>query len=68
MRTAPTAPRLHPAGTVALLTVIEAAQRLGFTLDDVVDARCDSLTDCTCADRPLPYLTIGTARPDGDPS
>ncbi|MEU4625184.1 MerR family transcriptional regulator [Actinoplanes sp. NPDC023801] len=102
--------RLYPAGTVALLTVIKAAQRLGFTLDEVaelldtgrrrhpsadlrqraidkiaeidrkiadltairgtltevVDARCDSLTDCTCTDCPLPFLTIGTTRPDGD--
>ena len=105
--------RLYPPDTVALLTVIKAAQRLGFTLDevaelldtgrrrhptpdlrqraidkiaevdakiadltairtaltDVVDARCDSLTNCTCADCPLPLLTIGTAaHPDGDPA
>ncbi|BCJ69429.1 MerR family transcriptional regulator [Polymorphospora rubra] len=97
--------RLYPPGTVALLNVIKAAQRLGFTLDevaelldagrrrhptadlrqraidkiaeidakvanltairaaltDVVDARCDSLTNCTCADCPIPFLTIGTA-------
>ena len=95
--------RLYPADTVALLTVIKAAQRLGFTLDEVaelldtgrrrhptpdlrqraidkiaeidakiadltairgslvevVDARCDSLTNCTCADCPIPFLTIG---------
>jgi MerR family mercuric resistance operon transcriptional regulator len=101
--------RLYPPGTVALLHVIKAAQRLGFTLDEVaelldagrrrhptpdlrerainkiaeidqriadltairttltevVDARCDSLTNCTCAACPIPYLTI-TARPDGD--
>jgi DNA-binding transcriptional MerR regulator len=99
--------RLYPPDTVALLAVIKAAQRLGFTLDEVaellaagrrrhpsadlrqraidkiaeidakiadlsairatltevVDARCDSLTNCTCADCPIPYLTIGTARP-----
>jgi MerR family transcriptional regulator, mercuric resistance operon regulatory protein len=103
--------RLYPPDTVALLTVIKAAQRLGFTLDEVaelldtgrrrhptaglrqraiekiteidakiadltairgtlaevVDARCDSLTNCTCADCPIPFLTIGTvSRPDGD--
>ena len=101
--------RLYPPDTVALLNVIKAAQRLGFTLDEVadlldagrrhpspdlreravgkiaeidqkiadlttirasltevVDARCDSLTNCTCADCPIPYLTIGTTRPSGD--
>jgi DNA-binding transcriptional MerR regulator len=89
--------RLYPAGTVTLLAVIKAAQRLGFTLDEVaelldtgrrhpspdlrqraldkiteidariadltamratltavVDARCDSLTNCTCEDCPVP--------------
>ncbi|MFI7546520.1 MerR family transcriptional regulator [Actinoplanes sp. NPDC049599] len=105
--------RLYPPDTVALLSVIKAAQRLGFTLDEVaelldagrrrhpgadlrqraidkivevdakiadltairntlaevVDARCDSLTHCTCADCPIPFLTIGTAdRPGGDPA
>jgi DNA-binding transcriptional MerR regulator len=104
--------RLYPVDTVALLTVIKAAQRLGFTLDEVadlldagrrrhpsadlrqraigkiaeidakiadltairatltevVDARCDSLTNCTCTDCPIPFLTIGTERPDGDPA
>jgi DNA-binding transcriptional MerR regulator len=29
--------RLYPPDTVALLTVIKAAQRLGFTLDDVAE-------------------------------
>ena len=103
--------RLYPADTVGLLRVIKAAQRLGFTLDEVaelletgrrrhptpdlrqraidkiaeldakiadlaairatltevVDARCDSLTNCTCADCPIPFLTIGTTdHPDGD--
>jgi DNA-binding transcriptional MerR regulator len=102
--------RLYPRDTIALLNVIKAAQRLGFTLDEVadlldtsrrrhpspdlreraiakiaeidqkiadltsirtsltevVDARCDSLTNCTCADCPIPYLTIGTTRPSGD--
>lgn len=97
--------RLYPPDTVVLLQVIKAAQRLGFTLDEVadlldagrrrhptadlrgraiskiaeidrkiadlttirttltevVDAHCDSLTDCTCTDCPIPYLTIGTA-------
>jgi MerR family mercuric resistance operon transcriptional regulator len=95
--------RLYPPDTVTVLRVIKAAQRLGFTLDevadllaagrrphlkpdlrqraiakiaeieakiadltairaaltDVVDARCDSLTNCTCADCPIPFLTIG---------
>ena len=103
--------RLYPPDTVALLNVIKAAQRLGFTLDEVaelldagrrrhppadlrqraigkiaeidakiadltairttltevVDARCDSLTNCTCANCPIPFLTIG-ANPDGDPA
>ncbi|MCU7729333.1 MerR family transcriptional regulator [Actinoplanes sp. KI2] len=102
--------RLYPPDAVALLQVIKAAQRLGFTLDEVaelldagrrrhptadlreraiskiaeidqkiadlttirttltevVDANCDSLTNCTCADCPIPFLTIGTAdRPVG---
>ena len=100
--------RLYPPDTVGLLQVIKAAQRLGFTLDevadlidagrrrhpaadlrqraldkiteidrriadlsairatlaDVADARCDSLTDCTCPDCPIPFLIIGHA--DGD--
>jgi DNA-binding transcriptional MerR regulator len=104
--------RLYPADTVALLNVIKAAQRLGFTLDEVadlldagrrhptpdlrqraidkiteidariadltairttlaevVDARCDSLTNCTCADCPFPFLTIGSAEhPNGEPT
>ena len=94
--------RLYPPDTVALLTVIKAAQRLGFTLDEVaelldtgrrrhpapdlreralgkiaeidrriadltairgtltelVEAECDSLTNCTCADCPLPSVTV----------
>ena len=102
--------RLYPSDTVALINVIKAAQRLGFTLDEVgelletgrrhpapglreraigkiseidqkiadlttiratltevVNARCDSLTNCTCTDCPIPYLTIGSAeRPSGD--
>jgi DNA-binding transcriptional MerR regulator len=95
--------RLYPPDTVDLLNVIKAAQRLGFTLDEVtelldagrrphptadlrqraidkiaeidrkiadlaairaaltgvVDARCDSLTNCTCADCPIPFAAIG---------
>ncbi|MEV4636428.1 MerR family transcriptional regulator [Actinoplanes sp. NPDC049548] len=95
--------RIYPPDTVALLQVIKAAQRLGFTLDEVaelldagrrrhpgpdlqqrvagkiteidrrmadlvavraalaevVEARCDSLTECTCAECPVPFLTIG---------
>jgi DNA-binding transcriptional MerR regulator len=103
--------RLYPPDTVALLGVIKAAQRLGFTLDEVADlldagrrrrhpapdlrqraidkiaeieakiadldairstlyqvveARCDSLTNCTCVDCPVPFLTI--ASPGGDQS
>ena len=110
-----TAPGRPAAGrrSPPLLNVIKAAQRLGFTLDEVaelldtgrrrhptadlrqraiekitetdakiadltairstlsevVDARCDSLTNCTCADCPIPFLTIGTATHlDGDPA
>jgi DNA-binding transcriptional MerR regulator len=103
--------RLYPPDTVALLTVIKAAQRLGFTLDEVAElldagrrrhptadlrqraldkmaeidrkiadlaairrtlvevlaARCDSLTHCTCTDCPIPYLSIGAVdRPSAD--
>ncbi|GAB2578323.1 MerR family transcriptional regulator [Paractinoplanes abujensis] len=98
--------RLYPPGTVHLLTVIKAAQRLGFTLAEVaallaagrrpypapdlraratdkiaeidrriadltairatltqvVDARCDSLTNCTCPDCPLPAVN-GSSHP-----
>ncbi|OHV20502.1 MerR family transcriptional regulator [Parafrankia soli] len=107
--------RLYPAEAVSLLGVIKAAQRLGFTLDEVaelldtarrrhptgalkertvakldeintkiehlatirtalttvIDAGCDSLTHCTCADCPLPFVEIATSRPDdldGTPS
>jgi MerR family transcriptional regulator, mercuric resistance operon regulatory protein len=103
--------RLYPPDTVALLGVIKAAQRLGFTLDEVadlidagrrrhpapdlrqraldkiseidtriadltvirsaltqvVDARCASLVNCTCADCPIPFLTIA-AHPGGEPA
>jgi DNA-binding transcriptional MerR regulator len=92
--------RTYPVDTVALLVVIKAAQRLGFTLDEVAEllatsrrrhptpdlqeravsklaeveqklndlrsirdallqvvaARCDSLTNCSCADCPLPLV------------
>jgi DNA-binding transcriptional MerR regulator len=98
--------RLYPPDTVDLLRVIKAAQRLGFTLDEVaalleagrrrhppvdlrrlaadkvaeidariavltavrasltevVDARCDGLVPCTCADCPVPFLTAGAPR------
>lgn len=94
--------RTYPDDTVALLGVIKAAQRLGFTLDEVaelldagrsghptpdlrtravdkigeidrkladlatiraslqqvVDAQCNSLTGCTCADCPIPYADL----------
>ncbi len=96
--------RLYPAETVALLGVIKAAQRLGFTLDEVaelldagrrrhpapdlrqrvvdkiaeidarmadlsairgalsqvVEADCDSLTNCTCAACPIPFLPLAS--------
>ncbi|WP_449066471.1 MerR family transcriptional regulator [Planomonospora algeriensis] len=99
--------RIYPPEVVALLGVIKAAQRLGFTLDEVADlidtgrrghpspdlqerakaklaevdariadlrtirtaleqvvaARCDSLTHCTCADCPLPFADLA----EGDP-
>lgn len=103
--------RLYPSETVVLLNVIKAAQRLGFTLDEVAElidagrrrhpspdlrqrangkiaeidrkiadlvairttltevaeARCESITTCTCAVCPVPFLTIGSAEPgDGD--
>jgi MerR family transcriptional regulator, mercuric resistance operon regulatory protein len=38
---------------IADLTAIRAA------LTDVVDARCDSLTNCTCDDCPVPFLRAG---------
>jgi DNA-binding transcriptional MerR regulator len=94
--------RTYPPETVTLVGVIKAAQRLGFTLDEVADlltagrrghptrdlrersivklaeidkkihdlitiraelakvveARCDSLTHCTCTDCPLPYADL----------
>ncbi|GIH03638.1 mercuric resistance operon regulatory protein [Rhizocola hellebori] len=99
--------RTYPADTVTLLAVIKAAQKLGFTLDEVAEllatgrrrhptrdlqhraaakltevdqkiahlhtirqaltqliaARCDSLTNCTCADCPMPFA--GLAQPEG---
>jgi DNA-binding transcriptional MerR regulator len=45
---------------IADLTAIRGA------LADVVAARCDSLTNCTCADCPIPFLTIGHAA--GEPA
>jgi DNA-binding transcriptional MerR regulator len=94
--------RTYPPETVTLLAIIKAAQRLGFTLDEVgelldtgrrrhpprdlrdrarakiaevdqrigdltairerlteiVDARCDSLTNCTCPDCPMPFADL----------
>jgi len=96
--------RTYPPDTVTLLGVIKAAQRLGFTLDEVADliaagrrrhatpdlqqraaakivevdqriadlmtirerlgqlvaAHCDSLTDCTCPDCPMPFAELAT--------
>ncbi|NUW38543.1 MerR family transcriptional regulator [Nonomuraea rhodomycinica] len=49
--------RAYPPQTVTLLTVIKAAQRLGFTLDEVAD-----LTHCTCPDCPLPFTDPATSR------
>ena len=87
--------RAYPPDTVGLIATIKAAQRLGFTLDEVADllaarrdrptadlrrrarekladlaairaalaevvaAECDSLTDCTCPDCPLPLASKG---------
>jgi DNA-binding transcriptional MerR regulator len=39
---------------IADLTTIRTA------LTEVVDARCDSLANCNCADCPIPFLTIGS--------
>lgn len=99
--------RTYPPETVTLLTIIKAAQRLGFTLDEVasllaagrrghatadlqkraeakmaeidqrisdltairerlqqvVASRCDSLTNCTCPDCPMPFADL--AEPHG---
>jgi DNA-binding transcriptional MerR regulator len=98
--------REYDDDAVALLRVVKAAQRLGFTLDEVaelldtgrrrhptpdlqeraraklaevedrmadlarirdgllqvVQARCDSLTNCTCRDCPLPFVELAEAR------
>lgn len=43
---------------IADLTVIRAA------LSEVLKARCDGLTNCTCADCPIPFLSI--TQPDGE--
>jgi MerR family transcriptional regulator, mercuric resistance operon regulatory protein len=104
--------RTYPPDTVALIGAIKAAQRLGFTLDEIVDlldagrgghrtgdlrrravdklaeidrkmadlaairdtlaqvvaADCDSLTNCTCPDCPLPVAVpaarVATGGPD----
>jgi DNA-binding transcriptional MerR regulator len=97
--------RAYPADTVTLINVIKAAQRLGFTLDEVAElletgrrrhatadlrrraeakivevdrriddlmairerlgqlvaARCDSLTNCTCPDCPMPFAELAPA-------
>lgn len=94
--------RFYPPEAVTLLGVIKAAQRLGFTLDEVAElldtgrrrhvsgalqqravakvaeidrkithlnairdalgeviaAQCDSLTDCSCAGCPLPFVEL----------
>lgn len=102
--------RDYDEDAVTVLRVVKAAQRLGFTLDEVAElletgrrghptpdlqerakakiaevesrmadlgrirdrlhlvvaAQCDSLTNCTCKDCPLPYAEL--ARTDGDPT
>ncbi|WP_143591527.1 MerR family transcriptional regulator [Thermoactinospora rubra] len=110
-RRSPGGHRAYPPETVTLLGVIKAAQRLGFTLEEVAElletgrrrhpspdlqeraklklaeieakiaglhairdalsqviaARCDSLTRCTCPDCPLPYARLAGVpdpRPD----
>jgi DNA-binding transcriptional MerR regulator len=99
--------REYDDGAVALLRVVKAAQRLGFTLDEVAEllaagrrrhpdpdlqqraraklaevedrmadlerirdgllqvvrARCDSLTNCTCQDCPVPFVEGAGAAP-----
>lgn len=98
--------RDYDEDAVALLRVVKAAQRLGFTLDEVaelidtgrqrhpspdlqvrarakldevdrrmedlnkireglvrvIDARCDSLTNCTCPDCPIPFIALTTVK------
>jgi DNA-binding transcriptional MerR regulator len=99
--------REYDNGAVALLGVVKAAQRLGFTLEEVAElldtgrrrrhptpdlqararekiaeverriadlqrirdgllqvvaARCDSLTHCTCQDCPLPFVELAAIK------
>lgn len=98
--------RDYDENAVALLRMVKAAQRLGFTLDEVaelldtgrprhptpdlqararakltevdqrmadlanirqglvqvIDARCDSLSHCTCEDCPLPFVDLATVQ------
>lgn len=67
--------RGHPTPdlrTRALEKIDEIEQKLAdltairASLQQVVDARCDSLTGCTCADCPIPYADI--AHPEGAPA
>ena len=70
--------RRHPTAdlrqrAIAKITEIDAKiadlEAIRTALTEVVDARCDSLTNCTCDDCPIPFLTIGTAEPTaGDPT
>jgi DNA-binding transcriptional MerR regulator len=62
--------RRHPAPDLrerAIDKIAEIDRRIAdlstirATLAEVVEARCDSLTDCTCADCPIPFPTIGAA-------
>jgi DNA-binding transcriptional MerR regulator len=98
--------RHYDETALALLRVVKAAQRLGFTLEEVadlldtgrrrhptpdlqarakaklievdermddlarireglvqvIDARCDSLANCTCSDCPLPFVELATLK------
>ena len=62
--------RRHPTADLrerALGKIAEIDQRIAdlatirATLSEVVDAGCDSLTNCTCADCPIPFTAVGTA-------
>lgn len=67
-----TARRGHPTPGLrsrALEKIAEIEQKqadlaaIRASLQQVVDARCDSLTGCSCADCPIPYADL--ARPNG---
>lgn len=69
--------RRHPTPDLqarARAKLVEVEQRLADLehirtgLQQVIDARCDSLTHCTCQDCPLPFVDLAeldpTARPE----